>query len=961
METKTEGIHHHDSTPKRKGRPKKAGFKGIQKKGEVTIVPKKLVEQCDDIKSSVESNTESDSGYINTNLSDLKNCVFEKITIIESDILALKCDAIVNAAKTSLLGGGGIDGIIHKAAGGDKLKKKCEALPIVGRDETGNEIRCHIGECVVTDTLDTNLEKDFDYIFHTVGPDCGSQKDMTLNHKRLENCYKDVLRKVQQYEVKSIAFCCISTGIYGFPKKDAASIAFQVVMPWLEKNYDSIDEIVFCMKKGEGNMEIYSKLLHDYKVKIKKIAKGEGDNDIDREMDSKKANLTMSGNQIDEQLPTCSKFAANDRIDIQTLGTSTNEDSTMTMTIVDEPNDATSQKVLLTENVPVPLRNIIGKGKENICFFNSVVQVLYSLLPFRSHVYNNTIENPYVKTIKRLFKMMDKRPSNPINTYKMVPDLNFRDYNHKEGHQIDSREVLLFIIDNIFHEDQSVPLYSHSNYGIFKLTESRKFTCDCGNVRNSPGNSIPNLMLDVNTVNTSHWQTIDGLLSEHIDVEGLLLKGYRCEGCGVENKTISTPNLSVDGDFMILILNLFDPGTAFKKTPDIKIDHVIDRDSFGVFELQGIIWHGGPYRRSGHYECDVKVNGEWYHANDAIIKKSNPRFRSCLSQNIIPYIIVYKKRSSNNNCFTKRIPYDTNSFNGSATYSAGSHDIDFEVHKENSARCNQDASEPAWSVPKRVAKNVFLRKKTPVGTSNRYDCLSDEERSGFEDIFTTPKKVAKNISNTKSETSNKFEVFGKQVDDLITADKELLVSDDKSLNGSENVKKKSNLKRRRTVFAPKRERNPKKMREFDRERQDKVRSTQEGKEKNRLNFENFTSTPEGKEKNRLGAKVGMSTIRATREGKEKNRSNFKKFTSTLKGKEKNRQNSQNVRNEKITTMQEIHNNERFPPTFHNYANIQKHCIDKFKDATSDNKLKRKECGVCGVSVKKGDYQVRLIR
>ena len=104
METKTEGIHHHDSTPKRKGRPKKAGFKGIQKKGEVTIVPKKLVEQCDDIKSSVESNTESDSGYINTNLSDLKNCVFEKITIIESDILALKCDALVNAAKTSLLG-----------------------------------------------------------------------------------------------------------------------------------------------------------------------------------------------------------------------------------------------------------------------------------------------------------------------------------------------------------------------------------------------------------------------------------------------------------------------------------------------------------------------------------------------------------------------------------------------------------------------------------------------------------------------------------------------------------------------------------------------------------------------------------------------------------------------------------------------------------------------------------------
>ena len=136
----------------------------------------------------------------------------------------------------SLLGGGNIDGKIHRKAG-IQFSLKCRALPIKGKDINGNDIRCHTGECEVTDTVNTNLQGKFKYVFHTVGPDCRKEPDMTLNANKLKNCYESVLQKMLNYDVKSIAFCCISTGVYEYPKELAANIAFETVTSWLEKNH----------------------------------------------------------------------------------------------------------------------------------------------------------------------------------------------------------------------------------------------------------------------------------------------------------------------------------------------------------------------------------------------------------------------------------------------------------------------------------------------------------------------------------------------------------------------------------------------------------------------------------------------------------------------------------------------------------------------------------------------------
>jgi O-acetyl-ADP-ribose deacetylase (regulator of RNase III) len=108
--------------------------------------------------------------------------------------------------------------LFHRKAG-VALQLKCRALPIKGKDENDDDIRCHTGECEVTDTIGTNLEQNgCKYVFHTVGPDCRKQKDMKLNSEILKRCYESVLQKMLDYDVKTIAFPCISAGIYAYPK-----------------------------------------------------------------------------------------------------------------------------------------------------------------------------------------------------------------------------------------------------------------------------------------------------------------------------------------------------------------------------------------------------------------------------------------------------------------------------------------------------------------------------------------------------------------------------------------------------------------------------------------------------------------------------------------------------------------------------------------------------------------------
>lgn len=169
-----------------------------------------------------------------------------QIELVRGDITKLEVDAIVNAANSSLMGGGGVDGAIHKAAG-PKLMEEC--LKIIERQDG-----CPPGEAVVTSG--GNLKAKF--VIHAVGPIWNGGNDG--EHELLGNAYLNSLVLADSNSVETIAFPNISTGIYGFPKVAAAEIAIRQVKNFL-KEAANIRTVIFCCF-DEENFDIYDQLLY---------------------------------------------------------------------------------------------------------------------------------------------------------------------------------------------------------------------------------------------------------------------------------------------------------------------------------------------------------------------------------------------------------------------------------------------------------------------------------------------------------------------------------------------------------------------------------------------------------------------------------------------------------------------------------------------------------------------------
>lgn len=169
-----------------------------------------------------------------------------KIELIKGDITKITADAIVNAANSSLLGGGGVDGAIHRA-GGSAILDACVAI----RNKQG---KCKTGEAVITTA--GNLPAN--HVIHTVGPvwNGGAKKEEEL----LKNCYINSLNLALENNVKTIAFPNISTGIYHYPKDKAADVAIASVKEFLENNNQVIDKVIFVCFDDE-NYTIYKSIL----------------------------------------------------------------------------------------------------------------------------------------------------------------------------------------------------------------------------------------------------------------------------------------------------------------------------------------------------------------------------------------------------------------------------------------------------------------------------------------------------------------------------------------------------------------------------------------------------------------------------------------------------------------------------------------------------------------------------
>jgi O-acetyl-ADP-ribose deacetylase (regulator of RNase III) len=164
-----------------------------------------------------------------------------RIQVIQGDITKIAVDAIVNAANTSLLGGGGVDGAIHRA-GGAAILEECQRI----RNKQGG---CKVGEAVIT----TAGKLPAKYVIHTVGPvwNDGNSNEAAL----LKKAYESSLRLAIAHQVQSIAFPNISTGIYRFPKELAAQIAVETVQEFLAEN-NGLERVIFVCFDAE-NLGLY--------------------------------------------------------------------------------------------------------------------------------------------------------------------------------------------------------------------------------------------------------------------------------------------------------------------------------------------------------------------------------------------------------------------------------------------------------------------------------------------------------------------------------------------------------------------------------------------------------------------------------------------------------------------------------------------------------------------------------
>lgn len=171
--------------------------------------------------------------------------IFEKMKIVQCDITKVDVDVIVNASNKSLLGGGGVDGAIHRAAGPDLLEE-CKTL-----------WGCETGEAKITKGYNLKAR----YIIHTAGPIYNKNKGYEAG--QLMNCYRRSMELATQYGLISIAFPAISCGVYGYPIQEASRIALYTVYHYIK--WDEVIKDVRFVLFSDNDFLIYAAALEDLK------------------------------------------------------------------------------------------------------------------------------------------------------------------------------------------------------------------------------------------------------------------------------------------------------------------------------------------------------------------------------------------------------------------------------------------------------------------------------------------------------------------------------------------------------------------------------------------------------------------------------------------------------------------------------------------------------------------------
>jgi O-acetyl-ADP-ribose deacetylase (regulator of RNase III) len=175
-----------------------------------------------------------------------------QVQLLKGDITKIAVDAIVNAANSSLAGGGGVDGAIHRAGGPEIMRELNEVADRIGG-------HCETGQAVVTGAGRLPAK----FVFHAVGP-----RYRDGNHgepELLKSCYETCLRLAAEHDVKTMSFPSISTGIYGYPIEEAATIALTTVIEWLRHHTDTV-RTVKMVQFSDRDHEVYRKIAQNLRA-----------------------------------------------------------------------------------------------------------------------------------------------------------------------------------------------------------------------------------------------------------------------------------------------------------------------------------------------------------------------------------------------------------------------------------------------------------------------------------------------------------------------------------------------------------------------------------------------------------------------------------------------------------------------------------------------------------------------
>lgn len=188
-----------------------------------------------------------------------ENALTDKLSLWQGDITRLQVGAIVNAANSQMLGcfipcHRCIDNAIHSAAG-MQLREECSHIMQEKRMRYGRQYEEPVGEALLTKAYNLPC----DYVIHTVGPIVYGELTDALRED-LQHCYESVLRCCAENGIRSVAFCCISTGEFHFPNEEAAQIAVKAVTDFFEMRADAIDRVIFNVFK-DTDWEIYERIL----------------------------------------------------------------------------------------------------------------------------------------------------------------------------------------------------------------------------------------------------------------------------------------------------------------------------------------------------------------------------------------------------------------------------------------------------------------------------------------------------------------------------------------------------------------------------------------------------------------------------------------------------------------------------------------------------------------------------